>query len=61
MKRICTCGHPFWVQRRWNGLEYVPVYRDDREGLPTLGQEVIHCPTCGEWLAGAHMLPMEES
>jgi len=52
MRSICTCGHPFWVQRRWNGLEYVPVYRDGREESATVGQEVTHCPTCGEWLAG---------
>ena len=61
MRSICTCGHPFWVQLRWNGLEHVPVYQDDREGSTTVGQEVTHCPTCGEWPASTHMLPMEEA
>ena len=45
------CGHRIWVEFRWTGFRYAPVYRDNEEESPTVGEYTAHCPTCGEFLS----------
>lgn len=41
--KYCPCGYPITVDTRWNGLAYIPVFRDGRSGV-----EISECPNCGE-------------
>lgn len=45
------CGHRIWVEFAWTGHRHAPVYRDNDEESPTVGEYVSHCPTCAEYLS----------
>lgn len=44
------CGHELWLDTLWNGIVTRPIILDNGDDSPTAGEEVMHCPTCGERL-----------
>ena len=45
------CGHAIWTEYKWTGFRNAPFYHDGEEESATAGQEVTHCPCCGECLS----------
>jgi flavin-binding protein dodecin len=41
-----TCGSPIYLDSRWNGKGWEPVFVDARQDSPTEGEELKECPTC---------------
>ena len=37
------CGTKIGTDLEWNGFEYVEIFVHN-------GEEITHCPGCGEWL-----------
>ncbi|MGB9784065.1 MAG: hypothetical protein ACPLXA_14085 [Moorellaceae bacterium] len=35
-------------EEKWNGIAWYPIFLDDE------GEEITHCPGCGEWLRGCY-------
>lgn len=44
----CDCGFEVQFEERWNGIAYYPAFLDEQ------GEEITHCPACGEWLRGVY-------
>jgi len=48
--KTCRCGHRIAVDSFWNGLRHVPYFIDNEEESHSFGQNVSHCPSCGDLL-----------
>lgn len=60
MRKHCKCGYQLWVMDRWNGLDFVPVFTADQEGEREQGEQVGHCPGCGDLLIQDELLSAYE-
>ena len=41
-----TCGYPIYLDRRWNGQGWEPVFVDAQQHSPTEGEVIRACPNC---------------
>lgn len=54
----CLCGYPVTCEpvREGQRLGFLAFF-DDEEASPTYGEQVKHCPKCGQKLALHRLLP----
>jgi hypothetical protein len=53
-----TCGYPIYVDSRWNGRTWEPVFVDAKVASPTEGEAVKYCPACHSLLQLRDIQPL---
>jgi len=61
VRKHCKCGYQLWVPARWNGVHDSCHFIADQEGEPEQGEEIRHCPGCGNQLREDELLSAYEA